>query len=74
MKTSQANAVWAALLVAGVGYEITALRMRQDDATLTRFTRRVARTHHPMGKAAFTIGWSAFSFWWVSHVIRGGLG
>lgn len=67
----QGDAVWGSLLAAGVAYEIAALCTSRDDDTLSRATRRWTYAHHPVGKVTFGIGWTAFSVWWVRHVIRG---
>lgn len=65
------DAVWACLIAAGTVYEVQALYRRRDDDTLSRFTRRHARTHHPYGKAAFLLGWAAFAVWFARHIVRG---
>lgn len=69
----QGDAVWGALLTAGLAYEVSSLVLDRDDDTLSRATRRWAHTHHPAGKALFIAGWSCFSVWWMKHVVSGGL-
>ena len=69
----QGDAVWSSLFAAGVAYEISVLRSKRDDDTLTRAVRRWMHTSHPVGKAAFAVGWAGFSVWWVRHIVNGGL-
>lgn len=65
--------VWAALVAAGIGYEIDAIRRRQYDRTASRTTRRWFRTQHPVGKAVFAVGWLGFASWFAWHIVKEGI-
>lgn len=65
-----ADAVWGLILGAGVGFELWAMRRRLDH-TFTRRTRRHFRTHHPVGKAAFIVGWTGLWAWYLKHIVKG---
>jgi len=61
--------VWGTLAAAVVGYEVYTLRTKLDH-TLSRTTRRTFKTHHPVGKAAFAIGWGWFATWFMRHIME----
>lgn len=63
--------VWGTVLAVGVGYELYALRRELVDHTFTRRTRHHFRTHHPAGKVAFIVGWTALWAWYLKHIIEG---
>jgi hypothetical protein len=54
--------------VAAISYEVHTLRANKLDHTLTRTTRRAFRTHHPIGKALFTMGFGSFAVWFICHI------
>jgi hypothetical protein len=61
-------AIWGTLFGAGTAYEIYAI-LRLPHGSISHHTRTIARVHHPVGKAAFVIGWGAFAVWYALHVI-----
>lgn len=69
-KTWQSDLVWGVLAASVIGYEVYTLRANRLDWTLTRTTRRAFRVKHPVGKAAFLMGWGAFSLWFARHIVE----
>jgi len=67
--TWKSDLVWGALAAAGIAYEVYTLRSDLE-RTLTRTTRRTFRTKHPVGKAAFAIGWGWFAVWFMRHILE----
>ena len=68
------DAMWAALFAAGATYEAYAIWRKEFDRTASRTTRRWFRTHHPVGAAAFTVGWMGFALWFAVHIVKGSNG
>ncbi len=66
----KSDLVWGAIVGAAVAYEIHAMKSDRLDRTLTRTTRRYFRTQHPVGKAAFAIGWGYMSTWFMKHILE----
>jgi hypothetical protein len=66
----KSDAVWGALAAAVIGYEVYTLRANRLDWTLTRTTRRAFRVKHPVGKAAFAMGWGWFATWFMRHILE----
>lgn len=67
--TWKSDLVWGSLAVAVIGYEVYTLRTELEH-TLTRTTRRTFKTSHPMGKAAFALGWGWFATWMMRHILE----
>lgn len=64
---SEADVVWAAVVGAGMWYEIRSLwnmSVKHPD-TLSATTRRTFRTHTPAGRVVF----GAFWLWFLGHVL-----
>ena len=67
--TRKSDLVWAGMLGAMVAYETYTLK-RNLDHTLSRTTRRTFKTHHPVGKAVWVVGWGWFSTWMMKHILE----
>lgn len=65
----EADIVWAAVLIAGLGYEVAALRNNRKDDTLSETTRRWFMTNKPAGRWAFGVAWVGFSAWYLWHIL-----
>lgn len=62
--------IWSAWTAAFALYETWALINRKDDDTLSENVRRLFRTRtSKLGRAAFTVGWSGFSIWFLLHIL-----
>lgn len=70
MSTWKSDLVWGSLAATVIGYEVYTLRSDKLDHTLTRTVRRTFRTKHPVGKAAFAIGWGWFATWMMRHILE----
>ena len=70
MNTWKSDAVWGAVAAVAVGYEVYTLKSDKLEYTLTRTTRRYFKTSHPVGKAAFAVGWGWFSVWFMRHILE----
>ncbi len=70
MSTWKSDLVWGTLAAAAIGYEVHTLRTNKLDYTLSRTTRRTFRTHHPVGKAVWAIGWGWFATWYMRHILE----
>lgn len=58
------------LVGAGVlALELYTIYNEDDGDTLSEVTRAVARVHHPVGKAAWTLGWGGFAYWYWRHIL-----
>jgi hypothetical protein len=68
--TWRSDLVWGALAAGVIGYEVYTLRSNRLDWTLTRTTRRAFKVQHPVGKAAFAIGWGWFATWFMRHILE----
>lgn len=65
-----ADYVWGGLIAAGATYEAYALFSKRDGDTLSETTRRTFRTKtHRAGRWIFALAWSAFSAWYLGHVL-----
>lgn len=62
--------VWGGLFLAGLVYEFFGLNGHVEGGTLSEVTRKVFRTHHPVGKAVFVSGWALLTAWFVPHIVR----
>lgn len=65
------DAVWGGLLLVGAAYETYALTNKRSDDTLSETTRRTFRVTTPVGRAVFAVAWTAFSTWFLGHVLWG---
>ena len=70
MSTWKSDLVWGTIAATVIGYEVYTLRSSKLDYTLSRTTRRTFRTHHPIGKAGFAIGWGWFATWFMRHILE----
>ena len=63
------NLIWGGLLLAGLIYEIIALRNTQIGDTLSERVHDwfSVRTHP--GRAFFALAWTGFSVWFLFHII-----
>lgn len=62
--------VWGGLLLTGAAFEVWALANRQEGDTLSESTRKAFRVRtSKTGRAAFAGVWSAFSFWYLVHIL-----
>lgn len=68
--TWKSDLVWGAIATTVIGYEVYTLRADKLDYTLTRTTRRAFRVKHPVGKAAFAVGWGWFAVWFMRHILE----
>lgn len=66
-----ADFIWGGIIVAGGAFETFALLNRRDGDTLSETTRRAFRTRTTYGRAAFALSWSAFSVWYLGHILWG---
>lgn len=66
----RSDLVWGAIATTIIGYEAYTIRSNKLDSTLTRTTRRAFRVKHPVGKAAFALGWGWFSVWFMRHILE----
>lgn len=67
----KSDLIWGAIAASVIGYEVYTLKAPDRlDHTLTRTARRHFRTHHPVGKAAFAIGWGWFATWFMRHILE----
>lgn len=67
--SSRPSRVWGALIAAGVIYEAYGVLGDVEGDTLSEVTRAVFHTSHPVGKAAFALGWGALTAWFVPHIV-----
>lgn len=67
---SEADYIWAALILAGAAYEVHTLRNRRNLDTLSETTRRWFQVRTPVGRAVFALGWVGFSVWFLLHVLE----
>lgn len=64
-----ADVFWGTLLLAGVAYEVAAIRSKRWKDTLSDTTRKWFMTDKPVGKFVFGIGWVAFAGWYLWHIL-----
>jgi hypothetical protein len=63
--------VWSAWTSGFALYETWALINRKDDDTLSENVRRLFHVRtSKLGRAAFTIGWTGFSGWFLLHILN----
>jgi hypothetical protein len=62
-------ALWACLLLTGTIIECYALRRRMHEHTLSHATRYMFRTSTRPGRAVFMFTWSAFTSWFLIHIL-----
>lgn len=65
------EALWPVALVAITALEYEAIKQGDLERTITRTTRRWFRTHHPAGRTAFLVTWTAFAAWYAQHILKG---
>jgi hypothetical protein len=65
---------WGVIVIAGITYEVWAVRTGRDPHTLSGTTRRWMRTSHPAGRAIFAGGWLGFATWYTIHIWKGSYG
>lgn len=69
---SHSDIIWAALILAGAAFEGYALRNGRKGDTLSETTRSVFRVATSrVGRLAFGVSWSAFSVWFLGHILWG---
>lgn len=66
---AHSHVTWSTIIGLALLLEAEGMR-RHRTHTLSHSTRTVFRTQKPLGKALFTIGWAALTFWFVPHVIK----
>lgn len=67
---SEADYVWASLILAGAAYEVYTLRSKRDSDTLSETTRRWFQVRTRLGRTVFAASWVGFSVWFLFHVIN----
>lgn len=66
------DAIWSAVIVAGVAFEAYTLRNGKEGDTLSEKTRKVFRIHTSRaGRLAFAGSWLAFASWFCGHILWG---
>lgn len=65
------NIVWGTLFAAGGAYEIYAIFNKESGDTLSERVRSLFNVKTKIGKSVFTVGWLAFSAWFLVHIIGG---
>lgn len=63
---------WTGTLAGAVAVETYGIRRPLTGAALTAVTRHMFRTHHPIGRVVFVIGWTLLTRWFLPHVLREG--
>lgn len=66
------NVAWGALFAAGGAYEIYTIFNKKGGDTLSERVRSLFHVKTKIGKTVFTVGWLAFSAWFLVHIIQGG--
>lgn len=66
---SEADWIWAALILAGAAFEGYALRNGRAGDTLSESTRRWFHVRHPVGRVAFGVAWTLFAAWFGWHIL-----
>ncbi|MCZ7415122.1 MULTISPECIES: hypothetical protein [unclassified Streptomyces] len=64
-----ANLIWGGLLLAGLVYEILALRSTRRGDTLSERVRAWFRVHTRPGRALFAVAWTGFAAWFLVHIL-----
>lgn len=69
-----APVVWSALIGADVAIELVTVALSHKsvnvpNCTLSHATRVLCKTDTSVGKAAFVLGWTALSAWFVPHIL-----
>lgn len=68
---SQADLIWAALILAGAAFEAYALRARRHPDTLSETTRSLFRTRTSRyGRCLFLASWVGFTVWFAFHIME----
>lgn len=65
------DAIWAGIIGAGIAFEAYALTNSKSEDTLSETTRRVFHTRTRAGAILFGVAWSAFSIWFLGHIVAG---
>lgn len=67
---TESDIIWAALLLAGLAYEIRTLVSAHEGDTLSETTRSVFRTRTTrIGRIAFLTLWAVFAGWFTGHIL-----
>lgn len=66
---SIADVVWGVLLLAGLVYEVRAIRNKKWEDTLSQTTRRWFSTKTTAGAWVFGVAWVGFSGWYLWHIL-----
>jgi hypothetical protein len=64
-----ANLIWGGLLLAGLVYEIIAIRNTQAGDTLSERVREWFSVHTHPGRAIFAVAWTGFAVWFLAHIL-----
>lgn len=62
--------VWTATIAGLAAAETWGIRHPASGWTLSELTRLAFRTHHPIGRIVFVLGWALLTRWFVPHVLR----
>ncbi len=69
---SEADLIWAGLVLAGAAFEGYTLTNGRKGDTLSETTRSLFRTRTSrIGRVAFGLSWAAFSIWFAGHILYG---
>lgn len=67
---SDADYIWAGLILAGAAFEAYAIRNDKPGDTLSEVTRDVFRVQKSAkGRLLFGVAWSGFSVWFLGHIL-----
>lgn len=61
--------IWSAAIGGLIIYDIRCDRDDIPGNTLSEVIRTHVRTHHPVGRAAFLLGWGTLTAWFVPHIL-----
>lgn len=69
---TQADLIWAGLILAGAAFEALALANKRSSDTLSEVTRAVFRINtSKSGRIAFGSLWAGFAVWFWGHILYG---
>lgn len=67
---TEADFIWAGLILAGAAFEAYALKNSKPSDTLSETTRSLFRVKTSRaGRIAFLVAWLGFSGWYTGHVL-----
>lgn len=65
---TEADWIWAGLILAGAAFEAYALANGRPGDTLSESVRRWFRVRTSPGRLVFTVAWIAFTGWFLVHI------